>query len=393
MQWKYVLSEPDLGRDEIEAATACIASGWLSMGPRTRAFETTFAAMHGVKHAFAVANGTAALHIALAALEVGRSEADEVIQPSMSFVAAANMTVTVGAKPVFADIIALDEPTIDPADIARRITPHTRAIVVMHYGGYACRMAEIMALADRHGIPVIEDACHAPGQPYATGRSDCGFEGRHLGTIGAIGCFSFFSNKNMTCGEGGMVVTNDDNLADRIKSLRSHGMTTLSWDRHQGRATTYDVTLNGFNYRLDDLRAALASVQLAKLPTANARRRVLAKRYAAAFRAFGDPEVRYVFADRAEDGTAHVGAVLVPEADRDRVRAVLAERGIQTSLHYPPIHLFTAFADSAGRGLARTEELARRVITLPLYPGLEVEAVDEITATIAAILRANAKAA
>lgn len=387
MQWKYVLSEPDLGPEEIAAASACIASGWLSMGPRTRAFETAFAEMHGVKHAFAVANGTAALHIALAALEIGNNATDEVIQPSMSFVAAANMTMTVGAKPVFADIVSLTEPTIDPVDIARRITPNTRAIVVMHYGGYACRMAEIMALAERHGIPVIEDACHAPGQ------RDVRKGGRHLGTIGAIGCFSFFSNKNMTCGEGGMVVTDDDRLADRIKALRSHGMTTLSWDRHQGRATTYDVTLNGFNYRLDDLRAALANVQLAKLSSANARRRALAKRYAEAFGALRLPGVDYVFADRPEDGTAHVGAVVVPEADRDRVRAVLAERGIQTSLHYPPIHLFSAFAGSAAGGLSRTEELSRRVITLPLFPGLPDSAVDEIVAAIASILQANAVAA
>jgi len=387
MQWKYVLSEPDLGPEEIAAASACIASGWLSMGPRTRAFETAFAEMHGVKHAFAVANGTAALHIALAALQVGSNATDEVIQPSMSFVAAANMTKTVGAKPVFADIVSLTEPTIDPDDIARRITPNTRAIVVMHYGGYACRMAEIMALAERHAIPVIEDACHAPGQ------RDVRMGGRHLGTIGAIGCFSFFSNKNMTCGEGGMVVTDDDRLADRIKALRSHGMTTLSWDRHQGRATTYDVTLNGFNYRLDDLRAALANVQLAKLPSANARRRALAKRYAEAFGALRLPGVDYVFADRAMDGTAHVGAVVVPEGDRDRVRAVLAERGIQTSLHYPPIHLFSAFAGSAAEGLARTEELSRRVITLPLFPGLPDSAIDEIVAAIASILQANAVAA
>lgn len=383
MQWKYALSEPDLGPEEIAAASACIASGWLSMGPRTRSFETAFAEMHGVKHAFAVANGTAALHIALAALEVGSNANDEVIQPSMSFVAAANMTMMVGAKPVFADIVSLTEPTIDPDDIARRITPNTRAIVVMHYGGYACRMPEIMALAERHGIPVIEDACHAPGQ------GDVRMGGRHLGTIGAIGCFSFFSNKNMTCGEGGMVVTDDDRLTDRIKALRSHGMTTLSWDRHQGRATTYDVTLNGFNYRLDDLRAALANVQLAKLSSANARRRALAKRYAEAFHARALTGVAYVFADRPEDGTAHVGAVVVPEADRDRVRAVLAERGIQTSLHYPPIHLFSAFAGSDPARLGRTEELARRVITLPLYPGLAEAAVDEIVAAFASILRAN----
>ena len=378
MDWKYVLSEPDLGEAEVEAVTACLRSGWLSMGPRTRAFEEAFALMHGTRHAFAVANGTAALHIAYAALGIGPG--DEVVQPSMSFVAAANMTAALGAKPVFSDIVSLDEPTIDPAAIEAAITPATRAIVVMHYGGYACRMAEIMEIAGRHGVPVVEDACHAPAQRVPA------LGNRALGTFGAIGCFSFFSNKNMTCGEGGMVVTDDDALADRIKALRSHGMTTLSWERHQGRAATYDVTLNGFNYRLDDLRASLGLVQLEKLARANARRRELAVAYAKAFAALGRHGVRYVFADRAAEGTAHVGAVLVPAEARDGVRKALADARIQTSLHYPPIHQFSAFNAAGTSGLPRTEAFASCVITLPLYPGLPDAAVHDIVGAIHAAL-------
>ncbi|KUO68695.1 MAG: hypothetical protein APF80_04715 [Alphaproteobacteria bacterium BRH_c36] len=383
MDWKYALSEPDLGEPEIAAVVDCVSSGWLSMGPRARAFETAFAEMHGVKHAFAVANGTAALHIALAALGVGARPGDEVIQPSMTFVAGANMTRVVGAKPVFADIVSLSEPTIDPADLERRITANTRAIIVMHYGGYACRMEEIVAIAAAHSIPIIEDACHAPGQKVPE------LGGRFLGGIGDIGCFSFFSNKNMTCGEGGMVVTDDDGLAELFKALRSHGMTTLSWDRHQGRATTYDVTVSGFNYRLDDLRAALASAQLAKLPGLNAKRRVLAVAYADAFAALGVPDTAYVFGDKPGAGTAHVGAVVVPAAKRDAVRAGLAEQRIQTSLHYPPVHHFTAFKDpeAASTSLTVSEEFAQRVITLPLYPSLPLEAVPEIAGAIARGLR------
>jgi dTDP-4-amino-4,6-dideoxygalactose transaminase len=382
MDWKYVLSEPDLGDAEVEAVTACLRSGWLSMGPRTRAFEEAFAQMHGAKHAFAVANGTAALHIAYAALGIGPG--DEVVQPSMSFVAAANMAAAIGARPVFADILSLDEPTIDPIAIEAAITPATRAIVVMHYGGYACRMDEILAIAERHGLPIVEDACHAPAQRVP------GLGNRALGTLGAIGCFSFFSNKNMTSGEGGMVVTDDDKLADKIKALRSHGMSTLSWERHQGRAASYDVTLNGFNYRLDDLRASLGLVQLEKLPRANARRRELALGYAKAFAALGLPEVRYVFADRASEGTAHVGAVLVPADARDAVRKALADERIQTSLHYPPIHHFSAFNQRGvgPSGLPRTEAFAARVITLPLYPALPDVAIADIAAAIHAALLA-----
>lgn len=383
MDWKYALSEPDLGEPEIAAVVDCVQSGWLSMGPRARAFETAFAEMHGVKHAFAVANGTAALHIALTALGVGREPADEVIQPAMNFVAAANMTRVVGAKQVFADIVSLTEPTIDPVEVEKRITANTRAIIVMHYGGYACRMNDIVDIARRHAIPIIEDACHAPGQSVPE------LDGRSLGSIGDIGCFSFFSNKNMTCGEGGMVVTNNDGLAELIKALRSHGMTTLSWDRHQGRATTYDVTVSGFNYRLDDLRAALANAQLAKLPTLNEKRRALAVAYAEEFAALGANGTAYVFGANPGGGTAHVGAVVVPAEKRDAIRASLAELRIQTSLHYPPVHLFTAFrnATASPAALPATEEFAERVITLPLYPALPFDAVREIVGAIAKELR------
>ena len=230
MDWKYTLSEPVLGDEEKAAVLSCLESGWLSMGPNTQAFEKRFSELTGAKHAIAVANGTAALHLAMAALEIGSSAKDEVIQPSINFVAAANMTKAVGAKPVFGDIVALDEPTISPEEIERRITPNTKAVVVMHFGGYPARMAEILKICEAHGLPLIEDACHAPLY-----RMD-DFGGRALGTLGAVGCFSFFSNKNMTTGEGGMVTTDDDALAAKIRNLRSHGMTSLSWDRHHAPA-------------------------------------------------------------------------------------------------------------------------------------------------------------
>ncbi len=389
MDWTYTLSEPTLDDREIEAAVACLKSGWLSMGARTRAFEERFAELHGVKHAFAVANGTAALHIAYLACGIGARPDDEIVQPSMSFVAAANMTVAIGANPIFADIVSLTEPTIDPDHAASLITDRTRAVVAMHYGGYPARLSELVSLCESRGIPLIEDACHGPLQAVV----DAG--DRKLGTFGAIGCFSFFANKNMTCGEGGMVVTDDDGLADEIRALRSHGMTTLSWERHKGRAATYDVTRHGFNYRIDDLRSAIGLAQLEKLADANARRRDLAAAYGEAFAPYSDDGVAYVFADgaAARSGTAHVGAVLVPAARRDGIREALKARGIQTSLHYPPIHQFAAFADGESTdgsgckgttGLARTETFASRVITLPLHPGLPISATQEIAEIIGA---------
>ena len=378
VEWRYTLSEPDLDETEELAVRSCVRSGWLSMGPITKEFETRFADMHGVPHAIAVSNGTAALHLALLALGIGARPDDEVVQPSLNFVAAANMTRAVGARPVFADIASLDDPTLDPDDIARKITPNTKAIVVMHYGGYSARLKPIMDIAGRYGIPVIEDACHAPAQLSAE------YPGRYLGTIGAVGCYSFFSNKNLTCGEGGMIVTHDSDLAARIRLLRSHGMTTLSWDRHHGRASSYDVVTHGFNYRIDDLRASMALVQLGKLAAGNLRRQHIATAYAEAVEKHGRGGIRFLHADNPSGGTNHIAAVLVAAPRRDAVRQGLTRNGIQSSLHYPPIHRFSSFRDLFHAPLPKTEEYADRVITLPLHVKLSVTAPDDIIRYIAA---------
>ena len=265
MDWQVPLSDIDLGDAEIEAVTRVLRSRWLSMGPVTQQFEAAFAAMCGSKHAFAVSNGTTALHLAYAALGLGPG--DEVIVPALTFVATANAIRYTGATPVFADVTSLDDLTISPADIATKIGPRTRAIAVMHYGGYLCDMDAIAALARQHGLAVVEDACHAPGASYKE---------HGAGTLGDVGCFSFFANKNLATGEGGMVTTNRDDLAERIRLLRSHGMTTLTWDRHRGHAASYDVVATGFNYRLDEIHSALGLAQLGKLSANNRRRADLA---------------------------------------------------------------------------------------------------------------------
>lgn len=373
MDWKYTLSEPVIGEAEIAAAVDCLDSAWLSMGPRTQELERRFAEAHGVGHAIAVANGTAALHLAMTALEIGAG--DEVVQPAINFVAAANMTTLVGGVPVFADIVSLVEPTIDPAEIRRRIGPRTKAVVVMHFGGYPARIEEIAEICREAGVALIEDACHAPLQ-------QAGASGRFLGTFADVGCFSFFSNKNMTTGEGGMVVTNDDELAARIRLLRSHGMTSLSWDRHHGRPSSYDVCAHGFNYRIDDLRAAIGLAQFARLPDMNARRRDLAALYAKEVAATCGGRVAYVFGDQPRSGTAHLGAVIVDPAARDAVRQELASAGIQTSLHYPPITGFTAFSAYGAESVPLSNEFASAMITLPLYVTLPDQAVGEIVGRI-----------
>jgi dTDP-4-amino-4,6-dideoxygalactose transaminase len=364
------LSDLDYGPDEEAAVQRVMARRWITMGPEVEAFEREFAAMLGARHALAVASGTAALHLSYLAL--GLHADDEIIQPAINFVASANLSLMIGARPVFADIVGLDEPTIDPQQVAALITPATRAVVVMHYGGYLCRMAEIRALCEEKGVALIEDACHAVGATHELGMA---------GTLGDVACFSFFGNKNMAVGEGGMVVTNRDDLAEKVRALRSHGMTSLSWDRHQGHARSYEVVMPGFNYRLDDLHAALGRSQLAKLPGNNKRRGRLVELYRSQLHDL--PGWTLPFGAYAGDSAYHLMTLVAPdESLRDLVVKALADNDVQTSLHYPCIPRFKAFQSTRHDHLERSDAYSARTITLPLYPGIREEQVERITAVI-----------
>lgn len=378
--WRIPLSDLDYGAEEEAAVQRVIKSGWLSMGPEVAAFEKEFASYLDVKHALAVSNGTAALHLAYLAL--GLQPGDEVIQPAINFVAAANMTLAVGATPVFADIVSLDEPHIDPEDVERRITPRTKAVVVMHYGGYLCRMEELHELCQRKGLALIEDACHAVGARFVSAGSD--EDGKMAGSIGDAGCFSFFGNKNLATGEGGMVVTNRDDLAERLRSLRSHGMTSLTWDRHRGHASSYDVLANGYNYRLDELRAALGSTQLRKLDRNNAVRRRLTSAYRANFK--GQSGWTIPFEHYRGDSSAHLMVAVAPDPEtREQGIAALRNARIQTSMHYPLIPSFTVFkgrdleSGNDSTELDMSVAFSSRAVTLPLFPSLKEREIAEIS--------------
>jgi len=372
--WLVPLSDVRVD-DEIEhAALEAVRSGWWSMGPRVAELEREFAAFCGVKHAFAVANGTAALHLAL--LAVGCGPGDEVVVPSLNFVAAANTICHTGAAPVFCDIAAVDDLNLEPHDAARAIGPATRALVVMHYGGHPCRMDAILDLARTKGIAIVEDAAHAPGATW---------RGRKCGTMGEVGCFSFFSNKNLPTGEGGMVVTDDEAFAEKIRLLRSHGMTALTWDRHRGHAHSYDVVTHGYNYRLDELRAAIGSVQLRRLREENSRRARLVALYRAALD--GASGIVMPFAPRPDaDPAHHLAVIVLPEGcSRDDLRSTLAAAGLQTSVHYPPIHQFTAYRGlERKRALPVTEAVALRLLTLPLYPHMSEADVSIVASAVLA---------
>jgi dTDP-4-amino-4,6-dideoxygalactose transaminase len=387
MTWKIPLSDLAYGPEEEAAAQRVIRAGWLSMGEETQGFEREFAQYLGIKHAIACSSGTAALHMALLAVGIGAG--DRVLQPAVNFVAAANMTVACGAIPVFADICALDEPTISPAGLEKTLDSMARqggnrpaAVIVMHYGGYPCRMEAIQQLCREHGIVMIEDACHAPGGRYPVNARGTH---RNLGTLGEIGCFSFFSNKNLATGEGGMVVTDRDDLAERVRLLRSHGMTTLTWDRHRGHAASYDVKCHGYNYRIDEIRSAIGREQLKKLEAGNQRRRELTRHYWRVLAPLADRGWVLPFSTQAESeslnhSACHLITLVAPDKEsRWRAAEDLRGAGIQTSLHYPLAPGFAAFAVYREQvPLPLATHFCHRTLTLPLHPGLTEQVVTSV---------------
>jgi dTDP-4-amino-4,6-dideoxygalactose transaminase len=377
MEVRIPLSDMAYGEEEEQAALEVIHRRWLTMGSVTQKFESEFARSVGVKHALAVSNGTHALHLACLALGIGPG--DEVIVPALTFVATANAVLYCGAEVLFAEIIGETELNISPEDIERRITPRTKAIMVVHYGGYPCRMPEILETAKHHGLAVIEDAAHAHG---------ASLNGRALGTWGDVGCFSFFSNKNLATGEGGMLVTDRDDIAEKVRSLRSHGMTTLTWDRHQGHAYSYDVIALGNNYRIDEIRSAIGLVQLGKLSRNNARRKTITEHYREGLKGAAAFGIELPFGNSSGIPAYHIFPMLLPEGvDRINFMESMRKAGVQTSIHYPPIHQFTFYRQRYPQlSLPVTEKVAAREVTLPLYPGLHDEEVDWVLSSTAEAL-------
>lgn len=370
MNWKVPLSDIDLTEEEIQAVVEVLRSRWLSQGEITKKFENKFAEYLGVKYAFAVANGTAALHLACTA--VGLSRDSQVILPSLTFVATANAVLYTQATPVFADVISLNNLTISPREIKKKINPQTRAIIVMHYGGYVCKMPEILDIAHRHNLRVIEDAAHAPGATL---------DGLKAGAFGDLACFSFFANKNLVTGEGGMVVTNQDDLAEKIRLMRSHGMTSLTWDRHRGHASSYDVVTLGYNYRMDEIRSALGLIQLEKLEKNNHARRRISQVYAEAFMEQPDLLVPF-WPEHRGISSAHLFVIQLKNwKSRQEFQAHLKNHGIQSSLHYPPVHQFSLYSDSLAfqrENLSNTELAGKSLVTLPLFPTMSDQQIEAV---------------
>ncbi len=358
---------PDIGEEELALTREVLQSGWLAHGPYNHKFEEAFADYIGVKHAISCNSCTSALFAAVDALGIG----GEVIVPSFSWVATANIVVTNGATPIFADI-EYDSCNIDPAAIEAAITPRTEAIIPVHFGGQMADMDPIMAIAEKHGLAVIEDTAETIGGTY---------KGRQAGSI-AIGCYSFFPTKNMTTGEGGMLTTNDDALNRKVRALIAHGMDSSTFQREKAATPWYrNAVMAGHNFRMPNAAAAMGYVQLGKLDAMNARRRKHAARMIEALSDIEELDLPREQADRH-----HVYQMftvkLARGIDRDGFVRRLNEMGIGASVHfYPPIHeqeYYRQFPRMRPHDLSVTEDVSRRIVSLPMYPGLSDAQVERI---------------
>ncbi len=388
-EWQVPLTDVSISEADIEAVLECLRSGWLTMGPRTAAFEQALAEWTGSPHADTVSSGTAALH--LASLAAGLGPGDEVIVPSFTFVASAGGPRYTGATAVFCDVLSPYDFNLDPADVERRITPRTKAVVAVHFCGYPARVQELRELCDAHGLTLIEDCAQAIGARVDEA-------GTQAGTVGALGTFSFFSKKQLCVGEGGMVTSAEEELSTRVRLLRSHAMTSSTWDRHRGHDPAYDIVDIGYNFRLDEPRAALGLSRLARLADSLQARRATVRAYRE--RLLDVPGIELCFDDQAVERSSHFAfpVLLADRASRDAFRERLKADGIQTTW-YPPLHTFSAYRGAVAPGeLPHATEVGERHCALPLSASMTLEEVDRVVAVVRAAVsgprpRSDAEAA
>jgi dTDP-4-amino-4,6-dideoxygalactose transaminase len=359
-------------KEEIDAVLSVLQSGWLTTGSRAKEFEEAFARFTGATHALAVNSCTSALHLALLACEVG--EGDEVIIPTMTFASTGEVVLYCRARPVLVDSTK-ESFHIDAAEIEKAITPRTKAIIPVHYAGYPCQMDAILDIGQRYGLKIIEDAAHSFPSSY---------EGRMIGTLGDITCFSFYATKAITTGEGGMITTENDEYAERMRIMSLHGINKDAWKRYTAAGTwRYDILEVGFKYNLTDLQSAIGLAQLAKAEDLRSRRAAIAARYTQelssleAFQCPPEPHTAshawHLYVLRVNPDYLRIG--------RDQVIEELKSRGIGTSVHFIPLHLHSLYRNElsyqAGQ-FPRAEKHFECAVSLPLFPGMTTEQVDRV---------------
>ena len=360
-----------IDEDDIQAVVDVLRGDWLTTGPKIGEFEQAFAKFTGAKEAVAISNGTAALHASMNALGVGPG--DEVIVPTMTFAASANCVVYQGGTPVFADVL---ESTllIDPVSVESKITPQTKAIVAVDYAGQPCDYDRLRALATKHKLALVSDACHSVGGAYQT---------QKVGTLGDLSCFSLHPVKHITTGEGGFITTNDSDLATKMRRFRNHGIATDHRQREQQGTWYYEMLDVGYNYRLTDFQCALGLKQLAKLPNWILRRQEIARHYDAAFK--GNAGIRPLAVNSDLSHAYHLYVVRVPATKRAQLFQDLRTRGIGVNVHYVPVHLHPFYQNKFGkkRGLCPVAEAAYdQVLSIPMFPKMTDDNVQAVITTL-----------
>jgi dTDP-4-amino-4,6-dideoxygalactose transaminase len=376
---------PLLGDEEIEEVVHCLRSGWLTTGVKVKQFEREFAEFLGVRHALAVNSCTAALHLALEAVGVGPG--DEVITTPMTFTATAAVIEHLGARPVFADCLP-ETLNLDPAQVERRLSPRTKAILPVHFAGQACDMDALGALARSHGVPVIEDAAHAIPTRH---------RGRMVGTLSDVTCFSFYATKNVTTGEGGMVVTDRDDVAERMRLMHLHGMSKDAWKRYtQNGSWSYEILAPGFKYNLTDIAAAIGIHQLRKCHAFHHRRLTIANQYDAAFAGLPGIATPHV-----EDRDGHGWHLYVIQVDaeklgigRDAFIDRLVARNIGVSVHFIPLHVHPYYRERYALqpgDFPNAWAAYERIVSLPIYAKMTDDDVRHVIDAVHAVVAEAAR--
>lgn len=376
---------PDIGQEEIDEVVDSLRSGWITTGPKTARFEQNLAAYVGAKQTVALNSATAGLFLCLKTLGIGPG--DEVITTPYTFAATVNVILHAGAKPALVDV-RKEDFNIDPALIAKAVTPKTKAIIPVHYAGRSCDMDRIAALAEKHGLTVIEDAAHAIGTEY---------KGKKTGSISRFTVFSFHAVKNVTTGEGGAITTDDSEMAEKLRVMSLHGMNKDAWKRYApGAKRQYDIVQPGYKYNMMDLQAALGIHQLRKLERTIEKRKAMADRYRAGFA--GIKELTLPNDDPNGRNCWHLYPVLLDlerlGIDRNKVIELLQQENISSNIHYTPVHLFSYAKEYLGYkqgDFPNAEWLGERQLTLPFYNRLSTDDIDDVIAGLRKVIVGNRK--